>query len=239
MSSEWRRAVRPSRLGTAAAPTIVAGMPNQATAASGEVVEKFASSGGRLLGFVSVSLLLVVAVGSAVSDPVGNQDVVLASLAAALLGWVTLIRPVAVAHSKGLLLRNMTRDTLIPWSRIERCVVHQTLQVVTPEGRFHGLGISRSTRSMMKGDKVTSSMQMRGAGLLGMGGAAGIGGSANPSRRANEEASGGNYTDYISGRILNLARSGTHVDGETVVAWDPVAVAAVVAAAACLGLIFL
>jgi len=214
-------------------------MPNHAVDEAGAVVEKFAPSGGRNLGYVSVGLLLVVAVGSAANGVVANHEVILACVAAGLIGWVALIRPVAVAHSQGLLLRNMARDTFIPWSKVERCAVHQTLQVATPEGMFHGLGVSRSARSLMKSDKTVSSMQMRGTGFLGLGGGGGVGRSTNPNRRANEEASGGSYTDYISSRILDLARRGKDVEAETVVAWDPLPVTAVVIAAVCVALVFL
>ncbi|MBA3310671.1 MAG: hypothetical protein H0U28_11585 [Nocardioidaceae bacterium] len=135
----------------------------------------------------------------------------------------------------------MARDTFIPWSKVERCAVHQTLQVATPEGMFHGLGVSRSARSLIKSDKTVSAMQMRGTGFLGFGGGGGVGvgSSTNPSRRANEEASGGDYTDYISSRILDLARRGKDVEGETAVAWDPVPVTAVVVAAVCVALVLL
>ncbi len=229
-----------SGLGYRETPPIVAGMSNQAVDEAGAVVEKFAASGGRSLGYVSVGLLLIVAAGSAVAGVVANHELILATVAAALIGWVALIRPVAVAHARGLLLRNMARDTFIPWSKVERCAVHQTLQVATPEGMFHGLGVSRSARSLMKSDKTISSMQMRGTGFLGFGGGGGgVGSSTNPSRRANEEASGGSYTDYISSRILDLARRGKDVEAETVVAWDPLPVTAVVIAAVCVALVFL
>ncbi len=228
-----------SDLGYRETPTIVAGMPNHAVDEAGVVVEKFAPSGGRNLGYVAVGLLLIVAAGSAVSDVIANQELILASVAAALVGWVALIRPVAVAHSQGLLLRNMTRDTFIPWSKVERCAVHQTLQVATPEGMFHGLGVSRSARSLMKSDKTVSSMQMRGTGLLGFGGGGTMGSSTTPSRRANQEASGGSYTDYIAQRILDLAHRGKDVEAEIVVAWDPFPVTALAMAVVCLALIFL
>lgn len=212
-------------------------MPNQAVDEAGAVVEKFAPSGGRVLGYVSVGLLLVVAIGAAANGPIANQELILGCVAGGLLGWAALIRPVAIAHSQGLVLRNMARDTFIPWSKIERCVVQQTLQVATPEGIFHGLGVSRSARSVMKSNKTTASFPMGGTGLLGIGG--GIArGSTDPSRRANEEASGGSYTDYISQRILDLASRHKKVDGDTVVAWDPIPLGALLVAAVCIALIF-
>jgi hypothetical protein len=217
----------------------MAGMPNRAVDGAGAVVEKFAPSGGRILGYVSVGLLLALAIGAAANGSVANQELILGCVAGALLGWVALIRPVAVAHSRGLVLRNMARDTFVPWSKVERCAVHQTLQVATPEGIFHGLGVSRSARSVMKSNKAAVSMQTRGTGFLGMGGTGSLGASATPSRRANEEASGGSYTDYIPQRILDLAQRGKDVEGDTVTAWDPVPLGALAVSTACIVMIFL
>ncbi len=208
-------------------------MSNAAVEEAGPVVEKFASSSGRILGYVAGCLLVVFAVGAAVSDFSANRPVILSCLAAALLAYIALIRPGATAHANGLLLHNILRDTYIPWSKIERCAVFQTLQVVTPEGTFHGLGLSRSTRSMIKGEKVTSGT---GDAFLGFG--RGIGSAANPSRRANEEAVGGKYTDYVPSRILSLAQRGKGDDARPVVAFDPLAVATLVVALICIALAF-
>ncbi|MBA2773770.1 MAG: hypothetical protein H0U36_06955, partial [Nocardioidaceae bacterium] len=51
-------------------------MPNPAVDAGGPLVEKFAATGGRMLGYVGGGLLGVVAVGAAVSDPVANRQLV-------------------------------------------------------------------------------------------------------------------------------------------------------------------
>ncbi len=212
-------------------------MPNPAVRNAGPVVEKFASTGGRVLGYISAVLLVVLGVGLLASDARGNYALVLGCAAAVLLGWVTLIRPEAVAHEDGLVLRNMARDVFIPWGQIRRCRVSQTLQVVTDDTQFHGLGVTRSARSMIKGDRGGGQLQMPGGSVFGMGGSGRRGDSAiaSPvSRRANQEATGGSYTDYVSSRILDLARRAkTPAEARPLVAWDAVAVAALTVAAIC------
>ncbi len=223
-------------------PTMVSGMPNPAVDAAGPIVEKFSATGGRMLGYVGGGLLVVVAVGAVINDPVANRQLVLGCAGFALLSWVSLVRPVVAAHAHGLVLRNMVRDTCVPWSLIERCKVKQTLLVATAEGQFQGLGVSRSARSIVRGDKAAAgATPLRGSSFLGIGGMGGGGLAAStPSRRANQEASGGSYTDYIASRILDLAQRAKK-DGELaapVVAWDLLALGALVAAAVCFALIF-
>ena len=233
--------VASAQAGERAPSTIVAGVPNRAVAQAGPVVETFAATGGRVLGYVAGGLLLALVAGGVVADPGANRGLILICTAGVLLTWVALVRPQVAAHAHGLLLRNMVRDTYIPWSAIERCKVNQTLQVVTQRRQFHGLGVSRSARSMVRGDQPA-----RGAQLLGSGGAGflGSGGAAHdkaPNRRANEEASGGIYTDYVAARILDLARRDTQQEErvDAVVAWDPVPLAACGVAIVCIGLLAL
>lgn len=217
-------------------------MPNPAVDAAGPLVEKFAATGGRMLGYVGVGLLMAVAVGAAITDPVANRQLVLGCAGFALLSWVSLVRPVVAAHAQGLVLRNMVRDTCVPWSLIERCQVKQTLLVATADGQFQGLGVSRSARSVVRGEKAAAgATPMRSSSFLGIG-AVGSGGfdTSTPSRRANQEAAGGSYTDYIASRILDLARRAKK-DGEVaapVVAWDRLALGALVVAAVCFAVIF-
>lgn len=218
-------------------------MSNAAASAAGPVVEKFAATGGRTLGYLSGVLLVVLAVGLLASDAQANVELVLGCVAAVLLDWLALIRPQAAAHANGLVLRNMLRDVFIPWTQVRRCKVGQTLQVATDDAQFHGLGVTRSARSMIKGERTVNKMQMRAGNIFGMGGAGagGRGDSASAyaaSRRANEEATGGSYTDYVSTRILALAQRGEVAGARTLVVWDKAAVAALAAAAVSAGLIF-
>lgn len=218
-------------------------MPNAAVDAAGPLVEKFAATGGRMLGYVGGGLLVIVAAGAAIDDLVANRQLVLGCAGFALLSWVSLVRPAVAAHARGLVLRNMLRDTCVPWSLIERCQVKQTLLVATGDQQFQGLGVSRSARSIVRGDKASAgASQMRSSSFLGIGGAGRSGFEAStPSRRANQEATGGSYTDYIASRILDLARRAKQDDeaAAPVVAWDRLAVAALVLGVMCLALIFI
>ncbi|MBA2699633.1 MAG: PH domain-containing protein [Nocardioidaceae bacterium] len=214
-------------------------MPNAALDNAGPLVEKFAATGGRMLGYAAGGSLLVVALGAAISDPVVNRQLALGCVGVALLSWVALVRPMVAVHARGLVLRNMVRDICVPWSLIERCKVNQTLQVVTPDRQFHGLGVSRSARSIIRADKTTSKMQMRTPSFLGIGGAGGGAQDSTLSRRANQEASGGSYTDYVASRVLDMARRGKKNDeagAVAVVAWDWLALGALALAVACLAL---
>jgi len=216
-------------------------MPNPAARSAGPVVEKFASTGGRALGYVSAILLVVLAVGLLASDAGSSYQLVLGCVAAVLMAWVTLIRPEAVAHADGLVLRNMVRDVFIPWGQVRRCKVTQTLQVATDDELFHGLGVTRSARSVMRADRGVSKLQLGGGNMFGMGGASGRGGGASTdaaSRRANQEATGGSYNDYVSSRILDLAQRGEKQSAaRPLVVWDRIAIAALTAAAICVVLI--
>jgi len=211
-------------------------MDSAAVQAAGPVVEKFAATGGRLLGVAFGGLLVVVGLYGIVTDPAGTREIALASFALAALAAVTLVRPVVTAHGDGLLLRNMLRDTFLPWSIVERCKVSQTLQVATTEGQFHGLGVTRSARSMMRSSRPEGTGSR--LGFLGMGMRSyGDQDLANPSRRANEEVVGGSYTEYVESRIAQLAAQHRPQHGDApprvVTAWAPVPVAGLVLAAAC------
>ncbi len=220
---------------------MVGRMPNLAVRGAGPVLEKFAATGGRTLGYVAAALLVVFAMGFLIADPQRNRQLILGCVALVLLAWVTLIRPQVAAHANGLVLRNMARDVFIPWGQVRRCKVNQTLQVATDDGHFHGLGVTRSARSVARGERTAGRMQSRG-GMFGMGNLGGGGDSASTyavNRRANQEVAGGSYTDYIAARVLDLARRGeTVADSRTRVVWDRLAVAALVGAALCLALIF-
>ncbi|MBA2697931.1 MAG: hypothetical protein H0U61_04060 [Nocardioidaceae bacterium] len=100
--------------------------------------------------------------------------------------------------------------------------------------------MSRSARSIIRADKTTSKMQMRTPSFLGIGGAGGAApDSSTLSRRANQEASGGSYTDYVASRVLDMASRGKKNDeagAVAVVAWDWLALGALALAVVCLAL---
>ena len=210
-------------------------MDNAAVRAAGPVEERFATTGNRWLGIGVVVACVLLSVGLMIRDPGRDAETVVACVGLSLLSWVALVRPVVAVHQHGLLLRNMVRDTFIPAAQIERCRVFQTIQVATPSGHFHGLGVGRSARAIVR---QQSGPSIAGRGLSGWG----LGASTQPlpvSQFAQEQT-GGTYTEYVESRIVELgARAKRPDDQEPVVAWVWPSVAALVVAVGCFVSLFL
>ena len=216
------------------------GLQSAAATKAGPLLEKFATSSGRVLGWFGVALGVVMVVAEPFTADQVNAVVILVGIAVACLSWVTLVRPRASAHERGLLMQNMLRDVTIPWSRIERCRVGQTLVVSTNEAEtFHGLGVTKSARSQMREQYGTSSIlfnfgSRRGHKLNAEGG---------PSM-ARGEFVGGTYTSYVESRIAGLASAGERgsdhdPNAKPVVSWAPLPLLLLGAALVCAVLVFL
>lgn len=230
---------------TAAARTLVAAggayskpVSTEAERAAGPVVEQFAAPAGRVLGYLAAGAGLVLTVGSALSDFATNRGLMLFGVATACLAWVVLIRPVVLAHERGVVLRNMARDVFVPWSCIERTRALQTLQVVTPQATYHGLGVSRSARSMMKEARRRSAAPP----VFGMGGGIfGRGYTPRDDQLRAAQHGGGSYQSYVESRLLDLstARAGATKGQRPLISWALLPVGALLLAAACGVLILL
>ena len=125
-------------------------MANAAVRAAGPRTERFMLPMGRYLGYFAVAAAAALIVYTLIADGGSARGFVCFGLAAALLSYVVLIRPEVTAHAGGLLLRNMTRDTFLPWASVKGCRVAQTLQVSTRDKVYHGLGVSQSARAANK-----------------------------------------------------------------------------------------
>lgn len=208
--------------------------PNSAGEAAGPETERFAASSGRWLGYVSATAGALMTIAALVTDVAGNRGQALAGVAIALVSWVVIIRPQVAAHEHGVLLTNMLRDTFVPWTGIRRCRVVQTLQVDTEEQTFHGLGLGRSARSLMR--------EQRG-GRSGTPFGIGSGGLLSPTRvvtgqEANEPATGLDYVDYVESQLTDRAGKAGDGGDRPVVAWAVPPLAALAVAAACVVFIF-
>jgi hypothetical protein len=209
---------------------------NEAKELAGPVVESFVSS-GRVLGYVAVGAGLVLVVGALLAGAASELGLVLLGVVMDLLAWVVLLRPVVVAHANGVVLRNMVRDIFIPWSAVQRAKVLQTLQVVTPAKTYHGLGVSRSARSMMKESRPARPS----SGFLGVGGTSSFGRSyPDEALRSAAHREGLSYQSYIESRLQVLAsdRAGAST-GKPVVTWAALPLAALALAAGCVLLLLL
>lgn len=213
-------------------------MPNAATKAAGTEVERFAPPAGRWLGFAVIGIGAVLVVLGLLADTVIGRNIGLVGAAAALVSWVVLVRPVASICQHGVLLRNMARDVYVPASKVERCRVFQTLQVVASGRHFHGLGVTRSARSMVRAQPGPR----LGAGFMGVGGMGAVTTAASDGplhRMANEEQTGSAYHEYVESRIMRMAGGAGPDDRQPVRSWDALPLGALAMAAALIAVAFI
>lgn len=214
-------------------------MANEPDDAVGPVLEKFAASSGRILGYVAAAAGAMLMLGSLLADAAANRGLLLFGAAMCLVSWVMLVRPLVVAHANGVVLHNMVTDAFIPWSCVLRAKVLQTLQVVTPDKTYHGLGVTRSTRAIAKesrqGRLAPGSFAIGGGGIFGR--------SYQPDTGAATQQhhhGGGSYQLYVESRVEELASDrGGKVSGEPIVSWAPLPLTALAVAAGCVLLMFL
>jgi hypothetical protein len=202
-------------------------MANEAERAAGPVLEPFAGSSGRYLGYVAAAVGVVLAVVSALGGVGANRVLLCFGLVIACVAWVVMIRPAVSAREHGVLLRNMTRDVFVPWSSVERTRALQTLRVVTEGATYHGLGVTRSARSMLKETRGASRATPVFGGALFDGGP--------PPRNQPLHQTGGSYHSYVEARLQDLAtvRAQSTAGMRPVVSWALLPVIAVVVTAVC------
>ena len=114
-------------------------------------VERFHATSGTWLGWTGVGCLL----GCAVlvlwsSTSLGSVAAAIGLCWGALVVWLALLRPTLRAHPDHLLLRNILRDTEVPWHLVDDVAVRHTLRVYVDEEVHHGVAVSRSTRQMLR-----------------------------------------------------------------------------------------
>lgn len=213
-------------------------MTNSAVEEAGPQTESFATPSGRYLGYIVVGAAVVLCLLGLKSQGTGALGMISICVAFALLAWVALIRPRVSAHQNGLLLRNMLRDTFVPWASIRSCRAAQTLQVGTRDRIYHGLGLTKSARQASKEQR-----QRRvgpGGGRTIFGPNLGMSSMASapqlPSRpdgedglivnKVNEEQIGGSYFSHAEQRIETLAKqhAAKTADKTPRVVWDPMAI---------------
>jgi hypothetical protein len=216
-------------------------MSNAAEAAAGPVVEKFAASVGRWLGYCGIAFGVAVAVAVFFDHPSRNWQVAAFGIGVAALSWLILVRPSVSLHEHGVLLRNMVRDTFVPSSKIDRCKTAQTLMIRAGADTFHGLGVSRSARSLMREKRGARPGVMGSLGNIPASfGAGAIDDPSETSRRryATEEVQGPTYQEYVESRIERAAHDARPDDREPVVVWAPPALVVLAAASLCLVSLF-
>jgi hypothetical protein len=114
-----------------------------------DLPERFAPSGGRVMGGIGLALALLV-VGIALVDrdsDIPAWAVVLAALVG-LLCWAAMLRPRVSLVGDRLELRNMLETVSIPLAAIEELAVRQLLAVRAGERRYVSPAIGKSRRQL-------------------------------------------------------------------------------------------
>jgi hypothetical protein len=200
---------------------------NAAVDAAGAEEERFSGSSGRLFGWVGVAAGAALCLLAVAVDPVGERKTVYGAVVLAAVCWVVLVRPSVSSNANGVVLRNMLRDTFVPWSKIERCRVVQTLQIATGDQQhFHGLGVSRSARSMVKKSYGRTSLILPGM-MFGRVDRAFDSAREAPDRPVSQRVQEGVvYQDYVEDKISVRARQSSADELEPVVSWSLLPLAA-------------
>jgi hypothetical protein len=110
-----------------------------------EPVERFKPTSGMYVGWCGIVVAALVIVYVAFRDhSVLGLRLALASAFAAVLVWVTQLRPRATAYPRELLLLGSVKDTFVPYVAINEVTMGQTLNVWVGPRRFVCVGIGRS-----------------------------------------------------------------------------------------------
>ena len=165
-------------------------------------VERFKPTVGYWLGVVGIVGLVVAAVLTIyTSRSLAAVATVFALLWCALVVWVSLVRPAVHAYSDHLLLRNMLRDTEVPWHLVDDVAIRQTTRVYVDDRVHHGIALGRSTRSMMQ-----ANLPPRGAGAARFFGLQGVQDQAKKPTLMGIDVTAMHYADFVEIRLMELAK---------------------------------
>lgn len=212
-------------------------MANAAVEAAGPRTEKFSVPMGRYLGYAAVLAAAALIVLAVVDGGSATLGLISFSVAFALVAYVVLIRPEVSANRNGLLMRNMLRDTFVPWGSVRGCRVAQTLQISTRDRIYHGLGVSKSARAANK-ERRQARRETQIGPNTGLSPVRFVpetlGSSGTGVNMAKQEHVIENPFVHTEQRIATLAKEGAAetVDQAPVVAWEWPSVAALAVALA-------
>ena len=125
-------------------------MPSEPDESPEEDLERFAPTGGRVVGTVG----LVLAVGVVVLWVLDRDDVPAWVAAGALVGgvlvWASLLRPRVSVSRETLHLRNMLETINVPLAAVDELVVRQVLAVRVGEKKFVSPAVGHKLRKVIR-----------------------------------------------------------------------------------------
>jgi hypothetical protein len=178
-----------------------------------EPVERFQPTSGRLVGSLSLAVILGLLVYLLVNVHTVNGLRLGAGLVFfAVLVWVTQLRPRATLYSETLHLQNSVRDVTVPLAAIEGVSVGRMLSVWAGEKRYVCTGIGTPLRKMVK-------LKSRGpSSLLGWDRLEAYTEEATPLR---PDQSAMDYSDFVETRIVDMVEDAQRRSAATPEAAEP------------------
>jgi hypothetical protein len=133
---------------------------------SSRPLERFKATSGQALGWGGlVFAAVIVGYVALAHHTLTGLRVALGMTLFGVVVWMTQLRSRATLYPDRVVLKNATRDTVIPLVLVDAATVRQTLNVWVGERRFVCVGIGRSVRSIVKEGRRKGG----GGGLLGQG----------------------------------------------------------------------
>jgi hypothetical protein len=162
-------------------------------------LERFKPTTGAVAGWFGIGLA-VVAIGYVVvaEHSLGGVRLALGAAFAAVLVWVSQIRPRATAYVGRIVLHGSISDTVVPYVAINQVTMGQTLNIWVGRKRYVCIGLGRAV-----GAEARQRMRARGSGdMLGLGRAARALGDPEPVADAAAA-----YHVFVLDRITELVRT--------------------------------
>lgn len=181
-------------------------MAQQGSETSGEPVESFRPTSGRITGVLGLVLVaLVVVLGLVYRTRGFPLPVVTAALVMGVLVWAAMLRPRVWATEEDLVLRNMMHTAWIPLAAIEQVAVRQVLAVSVGEKRYVSPAVGKSSRQTLKSNRAPTTA-----------------GAGETSTRAVTAS----YPEFVKERIVALAEAARAQHGVAMLSEEQLALGA-------------
>jgi hypothetical protein len=168
-------------------------------------VEKFAPTGGRVLGVIAVLLgLLVVVVWLFDRDSVAAWFVAL-SVFWIVGAWAAFLRPQLLVHGRHLVLRGMLDTVRIPLRMIDSIAVRQVTAIGAGGKRYVSPAVSRTRRDLARQDGAPGRSRGSSQGNLVFGGIWRMA-AEERARQHSVGADAGSYGLFVQERVLTLSQ---------------------------------
>ena len=128
--------------------------------AGADGVERFPSTGGRVIGVLVLALsAAVVALAVAERDESWALSLGLAGAAFAAVAWASMLRPALAVDDERLVMRGMVDTVEVPLAAIEQVAVRQVLVVRAGEKRYVSPVIGKTRRTLTRTEREAAARQ--------------------------------------------------------------------------------